>query len=78
MNKNDVTANIFDNGAVRFDFGRSISDDLKKKASQWAKKRGLKVVEESLGKSQDGSSYIIFGNQAGTTIIQSYKIDLSK
>lgn len=79
IEKNNMQASIFSNGAVRFDFGAGVKPDLKKKAMDWAKKRGLNVIEESLGKSENEPSFIVYGNNgAGTEIVAQYKVNISK
>ena len=60
LRKNEAMVSAYNNGMVRMDFGSEVSDDVKKAAMAWAKKRGLKAVEASLQKSENSSGYAIF------------------
>lgn len=54
--KSSVMVSTFDNGGIRMDFGSNVPEKTRKAAMEWAKKRGLKAVEESMAKSNDGTS----------------------
>jgi len=56
--KSAAIASVYDNGDMRFDFGASVPERVKKAAIEWAKKRGLNPTEASLAKSENGSSYV--------------------
>lgn len=61
--KNELMASKYDNGAIRFDFGAEVPDNIKRAAMSWAKKRGLNPVEASMQKNTDhNSEYVIFGS----------------
>jgi hypothetical protein len=60
LSKNECMASFFDSGELRFDFGSSVPEKVKKSAMAWAKKRGLKAVEASLAKNDGSSSYVRF------------------
>lgn len=54
--KSDVMVSTFDNGGIRMDFGSAVPEKIKKAALEWAKKRGLRAIEESMAKSSDGAN----------------------
>jgi hypothetical protein len=56
--KGAAVASVFDNGDLRFDFGASVPDRVKKAAIEWAKKRGFSPTEASLAKNVDAPSYV--------------------
>lgn len=49
--KNEASAEFYDGGIVKMDFGSDIKSSVKEAALRWAKKKGLKVVEMSLNKT---------------------------
>lgn len=53
----------FDDGSIRMDFKGGVDDKVKKAALEWAKKRGLKVIEESISKSANSDYYVVFGSK---------------
>jgi hypothetical protein len=64
LKKNEVMASVYSNKTVRLDFGSGIPEEIKKKAMEWAKKKGLNVIEASLAKSTNNNSYLVlsYGN----------------
>lgn len=64
LSKHQAGASFFDDGTVRFDFGSQVNDKVKKAALDWARRRGLKTLEESVNKSADSNSYTVFGQKA--------------
>lgn len=61
--KNEAMVSAFDDGAIKFDFGSEVPDDIKKAAFTWAKKRGLQAVEASLVKSVDAVETVMFSGE---------------
>ena len=60
--KNEIMASQYDNGALRFDFGSDVPDQVKHAAMVWAKKRGLNPVEASMNKNQGSmEEYLVCG-----------------
>lgn len=57
--KNEMRCSEYENGCIKLDFGSDVSDDIKKAAIHWAKKRGLSPIEASLAKSVDSPEYVI-------------------
>lgn len=60
LQKNEMIASFYENGAVRMDFGGDIDPKVKKSAMDWAKKKGLKASEASLDKSDGSPSYVVY------------------
>jgi hypothetical protein len=60
LKKNEVMASIYSNKTLKMDFGSEVSEEVKKKAMDWCAKKGLKVVEASMSKSENGNSYVVF------------------
>ena len=60
--KNETMVSAFNDGAIKFDFGSEVPDNIKKAAFNWAKKRGLKAVEASLTKSVDSVETVMFAS----------------
>lgn len=58
--KNDCEITNFDNGEFKMEFGPEVPETVKKRAMDWAKKKGFKPVEMSLGKNADSSTWTIF------------------
>lgn len=63
LKKHQAAASFFDDGTVRLDFGAKVDEKVKKAALDWARRRGLKTLEESVKKSAESSSYRVFGKQ---------------
>jgi hypothetical protein len=61
LKKHQIAASFFDDGTIKMDFGAKVNEKVKKAALDWARKRGLKTLEESVNKSTDSNSYKIFG-----------------
>lgn len=59
LEKNACQFTSFDNGDLKMEFGEDVPDLIKKRAMEWAKKRGFNPAEASLGKSSTGISWII-------------------
>ena len=68
LQKNEAMVSAYNNGMVRMDFGSDVSEDVKKAAMAWAKKRGLKAIEASLQKSETSSGYAIFAPNKEITV----------
>lgn len=64
LKKHQASASFFDDGTVRLDFGPQVSDKVKKAALDWARRRGLKTLEESVNKSKDAFSYSVLGKNS--------------
>jgi hypothetical protein len=64
LKKHQASASFFDDGTVRLDFGPQVAEKVKKAALDWARRRGLKILEESVNKSKDAYSYSVFGKTA--------------
>ena len=45
---------------LKLEFGTEVPADLREKALSWARRKGLKIVEASLAKSEDATSYVIY------------------
>jgi len=58
--KNEYEVTQFNNGEFKMEFGPEVPELVKKRAMEWAKKRGLKTKEMSLGKSNETNSWVIF------------------
>lgn len=58
--KNEYEVSQFDNGDVKMEFGPEVPAQFRKRAMEWAKKRGLKSKETSLGKSETSNTWVIF------------------
>ena len=58
--KNEYEVTQFGNGEFKMEFGPEVPELVKKRAMEWAKKRGLKTKEMSLGKSSKTNSWVIF------------------
>ena len=54
LKKNQFMARVHDDGVVKMDFGSAVPDKVRQAAMSWAKRRGLKAVEASLAKTQNG------------------------
>lgn len=63
LKKHQAAASFFDDGTVRLDFGSKVDEKVKKAALDWARRRGLKTIEESINKSADANSYKVFGKK---------------
>jgi hypothetical protein len=64
LKKNEMMASSYTDGTLKLDFGSEVPEPVKKAAMNWAKKRGLKVVELSLNKSENvGSTMILSDSQ---------------
>lgn len=61
LKKHQAAASFFDDGTVRLDFGSKVNEKVKKAALDWARRRGLKTLEESVNKSDESNSYKVFG-----------------
>lgn len=59
--KNEYEFTSFNNGEVKMEFGEDIPELFKKRAMEWAKKRGFKPREMSLEKSVGGTTWVVFG-----------------
>lgn len=59
--KNEYEAVSFEDGNVKMQFGSEIPELVKKRAMDWAKKRGFKIKEMSLDKNSESGSWVIFG-----------------
>lgn len=62
LKKNDALISVYEGGIIKMDFGQGTDDKAKKRAIEWAKKRGLKVSEASLTKSVNAGGFITFGS----------------
>ena len=58
--KNEYEFTAFGNGDFKMEFGEEVPELVKKRAMQWAKKRGFKAKEASLEKSVGGTTWIVF------------------
>jgi hypothetical protein len=67
LKKNEVMASFYKNGALKLDFGGGVSEKAKQAAFEWAKKKGLKIAESSLAKSQGANSSVIFNTSNGSS-----------
>jgi hypothetical protein len=47
-------------GEIKMEFGPEVPDIFKKRAMEWAKKRGLKTKEMSLEKSTSSNFWVVF------------------
>lgn len=72
IKKHDTQVSFYKSDAVRMDFGAGVDVNTKKMAMEWAKKKGLKVVDETLAKSANGIHTIIF-SKAKINLDQSAK-----
>ena len=61
--KNEALASFYDTGIVKMDFGSDIDPKIKEAAIKWAKRRGLKVAEASLAKSEAGITSYTFATE---------------
>lgn len=64
LKKHQAAASFFDDGTVRLDFGAKVDEKVKKAALDWARRRGLKTIEESINKSADANSYKVFAKDS--------------
>lgn len=64
LKKNETMASFYENGIVKMDFGSEVSDKTKKAALSWAKRKGLKVLEATLNKSDSVPSSTFFGTDS--------------
>jgi hypothetical protein len=62
LSKSAYGVNLMDSGEMKMEFGPEVPELVKKRAMEWAKKRGLRVKESSLGKSESGFEWVIFSN----------------
>lgn len=60
LSKSAYGVDLMDNGEMKMEFGPEVPELVKKRAIEWAKKRGLRVKESSLGKSESGFEWLIF------------------
>jgi hypothetical protein len=58
--KNEYETSVNEAGEMKFEFGPEVPELVKKRAMEWAKKRGLKAKEASLSKSVTGTEWIVF------------------
>lgn len=58
--KNETMASFFESGHIKMDFGADVSQKVKKAAMEWAKRKGLKVIEASLAKSSSSPTSITY------------------
>lgn len=63
LKKNEMMASSYSDGTLKLDFGHEVPEKVKKAALNWAKKRGLKVVELSLNKSENVASSMILASE---------------
>ena len=54
MKKHEAAISFFKSDVVKMDFGPQVNPTTKKMALEWAKKRGLNVIESGLAKSANG------------------------
>jgi len=59
--KSEYQIDQHSNGDVKFSFGPEVPEHVKKRAAEWAKKRGLRPKMSSLGKSNGSVEWILFG-----------------
>ena len=60
IKKHETQVSFFKSDVVRMDFGAGVDMQTKKMAMEWAKKKGLNIVDETLNKSTNGAHTIIF------------------
>ena len=58
--KNEYETSINGDGEMRMEFGPEVPDLVKKRAMDWAKKRGLRAKEASLNKSDGANEWVVF------------------
>ena len=75
LQKNELMATVFDSGAIKFDFGPDVPEEVKEAAMMWAKRRGLEATEASLNKSANSFNYVVFGAVSEASLpISCYKL----
>lgn len=76
LKKNQFMARVHDDGIVKMDFGADVPEQVRKAAMSWAKRRGLKPVEASLVKKENGPYSITYAPpaavQAGSSLLAQY------
>jgi hypothetical protein len=82
LKKNEVCTAVYSDQSVRLDFGSDISDDVKKRAIEWCRKKGLVAIEASLAKSYGAGSYVLFTKEGKSQsqdaeIIDSMRVEIA-
>jgi hypothetical protein len=60
IKKHETQVSFFKSDVIRMDFGAGVDMKTKKMAMEWAKKKGLNIVDETLNKSANGIHTIVF------------------
>jgi hypothetical protein len=60
IKKHETQVSFYKSDVVRMDFGSGVDANTKKMALEWAKKKGLNIVDETLAKSANGIHTVIF------------------
>ena len=58
--KNEYEVTEFANNEIKMEFGPEVPEQFRKRAMDWAKRKGLKTKETSLGKSDQSFTWVIF------------------
>lgn len=59
LGNDEIEFTQYGNGGLRLDFGKDVPEAARKKALNWAQKRGLRISEMSLGKSSSSAGWVL-------------------
>ena len=59
--KNEYQITAYDSGDIMMEFGPDVPEDFKRRAMEWAKRKGLKAKAHSMNKSSDAFNWTLFG-----------------
>jgi len=58
--KNEYQITEFANEELKMEFGPEVPEQFRKRALDWAKRKGLRAKEASLGKSDQSFTWVVF------------------
>lgn len=82
LKKNQFMARVHEDGVVKMDFGAAVPEQVRKAAMSWAKRRGLKPVEASLVKTENGPYSVTYAGasapSADSQLLAQYVWEISE
>jgi len=58
--KNEYQMTSYGSGDVMMEFGPEVPEEFRRRAIEWAKARGLKAKAQSMAKSENSATWIVF------------------